>query len=376
VKSFIQDCSNGGNVQIFDPFAGSGTTCIVAGEERKTALGIDVSPLSIFIAQTKATKLSSAQLCKAEQVLRDLNELPHCTPTTPPANATVLKYFEPEALDAILKLKAFTSQVDDKSIANLFQLAMLSAIEPFSTHRKAGNGVKRKTNYVPQSDACSALIRFVENQISRYVSDIAETPDFVSPEFVQGSSLRVGNLTELDGISCVLTSPPYANCFDYSKIYMSELWLGDFFKSKSDQVKFRADSVRSHVHATWPARFEGFGSQVVDQFIAPYVDSQALWSNKIGAMLSGYFSDLAALLAELKPRIQKGGKVGFVVGNSFYGGVPVATDLLLADIALQLGYVVDEVRVYRGVIPSSQQYKRLAENRKYMRESLLVLRRI
>jgi hypothetical protein len=91
-------------------------------------------------------------------------------------------------------------------------------------------------------------------------------------------------------------------------------------------------------------------------------------------MLAGYFQDLGKLLATVKPRLERGAHLGFVVGNSFYGGVAVATDLLLAEVGLNLGYDVQEVRVYRGVIPSSQQYRLLGDNRKYMRESLVILR--
>ena len=92
-------------------------------------------------------------------------------------------------------------------------------------------------------------------------------------------------------------------------------------------------------------------------------------------MLSGYFADLGNLLTNLKPRLRNGGKLGFVVGNSFYGGVAVATDLLLAELGRSKGYEVEEIRVYRGIIPSSQQFRKLGNNRKYMRESMVVLRR-
>lgn len=156
---------------------------------------------------------------------------------------------------------------------------------------------------------------------------------------------------------------------------MSELWLGDFFKSKTDQQAFRQASVRSHVHATWADRYNEFGIPIVDDVIRRHIEQQDLWSPRIGSMLSGYFADLGNLLDNLRGRVRSGGRLGFVVGNSFYGGVAVATDLLLADLGRQSGYEVDEVRVYRGVIPSSQQYQKLGNNRKYMRESMVVLRR-
>jgi hypothetical protein len=92
-------------------------------------------------------------------------------------------------------------------------------------------------------------------------------------------------------------------------------------------------------------------------------------------MVSGYFRDLGRFLKVVKPRLLRGASLGFVVGNSFYGGVPVATDLLLAEVGQAHGYSVDEIIVYRGIIPSSQQYVSMQEDKRYMRESLVVLRK-
>ena len=279
-------------------------------------------------------------------------------------------------MDLLLGFKAFYGSIANKRVADLFKLAMIASIEPLSTHRKAGNGVKRKTRYLVPAAHEQQVAYFKEliiKHLQMFLSDLQRHQEFIAPQFNLGSCLDAGTLGEVSNIAGVLTSPPYANCFDYSKIYMSELWLGDFFQTKDDQAKFRANSVRSHVHATWAARHQQFGSPIVTEQIRPLLDEQKLWSPKIGGMIEGYFEDLGKLLSNLKPRLQKRAKIGFVVGNSFYGGVPIATDLLLSDVGMRLGYTVEEIRVYRSVIPSSQQYKILNDNKKYMRESLVIL---
>jgi hypothetical protein len=208
-----------------------------------------------------------------------------------------------------------------------------------------------------------------------FISDLEKSSSFTVPTIECQSSLDERSFAGIDSISSILTSPPYANCFDYSKIYMPELWLGDFFKNVEDQKSFRQSSVRSHVHATWDERYEGEGSTFVERYIQPNIDAQPLWSHKIGGMVSGYFRDLGRFLKVVKPRLLRGASLGFVVGNSFYGGVPVATDLLLAEVGQAHGYSVDEIIVYRGIIPSSQQYVSMQEDKRYMRESLVVLRK-
>lgn len=378
VNEFINSNGPSGNGLVFDPFSGSGTTSIVAAEQGRKSVGLDVSPLTVFVSKTKSLQLNASEIHRLRNYMEAFMNAMLDEKVAAPANATLERYFEHSVLDALLRVKAFYKSIECEKSQSLFKLAYLTAIEPFSTHRKAGNGVKRKTNYSLPSNSRSpidALRSFVIEKLNLFVSDIENSKSFHPPCFKQETSLKASALSSIDGISSVLTSPPYANCFDYSKIYMSELWLGDFFTSKLDQAKFRQDSVRSHVHASWKDRHQDFGSELVQSIIQPHVDSQDLWSPKIGGMLTGYFADMGFLLHNLYHRVASGGKLGFVVGNSFYGGIAVATDLLLADLGARHGYQVEEIQVYRGVIPSSQQYKNLGDNRKYMRESLVVFRR-
>ena len=377
VADFLTKSQSASSGIILDPFVGSGTTALVAGELGLKGIGLDVSPLTTFVAKTKSSVLNRDELSLLNSVITDY-ELSTLSKYAPyPSNKTILRYFEPEVFGELHRTKHYCSELKTDKFRDLFKLAFLNAIEPFSTHRKAGNGVKIKTNYVSpikEGDCSLSLKNFVTAKLREFALDIRQTEVFLPPEFHMASSLSDELDKNVENISCVLTSPPYANCFDYSKIYMSELWLGDFFKSRFDQQRFRSASVRSHVHASWADRFEEFGSPIVNEKIRPLIERQMLWSPRIGGMLSGYFADLGRLLANLKPRLRRNAQLGFVVGNSFYGGIAVATDLLLADLGMRLGYVTDEVRVYRGIIPSSQQYKRLGRNRKYMRESLVVMR--
>ena len=377
VRSFISEFSRGKGV-VFDPFCGSGTTPIVAGEMGIKGIGFDVSPLTTFIAQTKSLILNEHEISSLRQTLKVLLSDKLSAASEKPLSSTVRSYFEPGYLDALLRLKYFAQNREDEKQRKLLLIALLSAIEPFSTHRKAGNGLKRKTRSSYQllcSSPLESVREYAASRLGMFITDLEQSLTFVAPTVKCQSSLDEQSFEGIDSISTIITSPPYANCFDYSKIYMAELWLGDFFKSSEDQKLFRQSSIRSHVHATWAERYEKDGNEFVERFIQPSIDSQTLWSRKIGGMISGYYRDLGRFLRVVKPRLLRGAPIGLVVGNSFYGGVPVATDLLLAELGQSHGYIVDAIIVYRGVIPSSQQYVAMQEDKKYMRESLVVLRK-
>ena len=76
----------------------------------------------------------------------------------------------------------------------------------------------------------------------------------------------------------------------------------------------------------------------------------------------------------MQPRLRKGASFGIVVGNSVYGGVSVASDLLIAEMAERMGYEVARIDVYRGVIPSSQQYA-LIDDKRWARESTVIVKK-
>jgi len=376
VKKFLTDYCDNLTGTVFDPFSGVGTTALAASSLGLESIGFDVNPLAIFIAKTKSIILSLKQINELESYVKEFSLALLINSVEPPKNETVIKYFDPKYLDAILKIKYFIEHLKITEFESLFKLGLLSLVEKYSTHRKAGNGVKKKTRINYGHNGLTAIEEIRADLIltlNLYIADLKIDNSLSSIKYFQCSSLDQNAYENIDNISAVITSPPYANCFDYSKIYMRELWLCDFFLSKNDQKKFRDTSLRSHVHSIWVPRYEIGSLEIVDNEIKKIIESQQLWSNKIGNMLSGYFKDINRLLQVIKPKLKNKALLGFVVGNSFYGGTVIATDLLIAELAQKNGYKVEGIVTYRKIIPSSQQFKKIEDNY-YMRESLVIFR--
>lgn len=377
VQGFISEFQTKKNGLVLDPFSGVGTTSLVASSMGLNAIGFDVSPMAVFISKTKSISLNKSELSKFGDYIKSLSSTKTCNQYPAPENKTVISYFEQPYLEALLSVRWIANQAPNEKIRDLALLAYLTLIEEFSTHRKAGNGVKRKTrveyrnlNFSPFEQVRSSFIQ----KLIQMEDDLQDDPLIIKPLFYEASCIEAKETSKIEEVSLALTSPPYANCFDYSKIYMRELWLGDFFKSLEDQKSFRKDSIRSHVHATWKDRHVEHGSEIAENLIKPLLSSQDLWSGKIPGMITGYFKDLGSLLSTLHPKFSKGSSFGIVVGNSVYGGLPIATDLLISEMAESIGYQVSRIDVYRGVIPSSQQYN-LIDDRRWARESTVILKK-
>ena len=372
VNEFVSKYSRSSEDIIFDPFGGVGTTGLEANKMGYNAYLMDVNPLGIFASTVKTRHYSDIEV---EHFVNEINlfeSIEKWPITLSIDNKTIVKYFDETTWNSLLQIKSYISKRGDETVRNLFSLALLSLIEEISTHHKNGNGVKKK-RMLPEPLSFSALKEKLVGRLSMYIGDIKNTNLKGETTIFYQSNLEGYALPSKADI--VLTSPPYANCFDYSKVYLTELWVGGFFTTKEDQKLFRDKSVISHVHYRWNPRNETYGTDIINNLIVPILEKKDLWSNNIIPMLKGYFSDMGKFLFNLSKNLNEGATVGIVVGNSVYGGTPIATDVILARQAEELGYKCINIKVYRKVIASSQQMILLSDyEKKYVRESLVVLK--
>ena len=366
---------------VFDPFGGVGTTILTASKEGFNSYSNDVNPLAIFASKVKCTHYTEEQVVALEVLSRELKSLD--VDSFDPAqvnNATVLSYFQDQDLNEILKLSSWISTFDnkgDEALSNVFKLAFLSSLETVSTHKKDGNGWKRKKNLTKKSflDVMSSKMEIIISDIAKSSSDNSK----IGKTFIfQQSSFNKYVLPE--SADLVICSPPYPNCFDYSKVYLVELWFGGFFKSISDQVEFRENSVSSHVHYKWETRNEIYGEHSLKDKITEYLTLSTEWISKphnkrIPNMIASYFNDMGACLYHLSNNIKNGAIVSIIIGNGSYSTLPIATDLILIELSEQFGFEVIHLEFCRHLGTSPQQRVKMTEKElSYLRESLIVLR--
>jgi len=98
-----------------------------------------------------------------------------------------------------------------------------------------------------------------------------------------------------------------------------------------------------------------------------------LWDKRIPKMIILYFLEMQSFLEVLYKKQKESSSIAIVVGNSAYGGMPVSTDLILSEISENIGFKVKEIIVARKNETSSQQYKKIGDMVKYIRESIIIL---
>lgn len=372
VSDFINRFNSGKNNVVFDPFGGIGTTVLESSLLGHKSFSNDINPLANYISRIKNDLYTRKDLEGIKEVRHKFQLEDLSIKKEAPDNETIRRYFSDLVFNNILKIQAWIDKVENDKAKNLFNLSLITLLEVLSTHKKDGNGVKKRSNYKGDT-TLDDLKNLMSEKIDLFITDIEKCDIIVSPGINSQSSFSSYQLKEKADL--VITSPPYANCFDYSKIYMIELWLGGFFKKKDDQKLFRDQSITSHVHYKWEKRHREFGHPLINKEISSFLSGKKLWNKRIPQMLVGYFSDIGKVLEEMKDNLNDGATIGIVVGNSVYAGLPIATDILISEMAQDLGYEFIRIEKYRNLSPSSQQMKIIKEEHKsFLRESLIILK--
>jgi hypothetical protein len=387
VNAFIKELKITGN--IFDPFSGSGTTLLASRHNNLNSFGIDVNPISVLVAKVENVNYSIIDIKILQNEIEKLKTVSRSKEFFQTSFDLADKIFNSEILQSLLQLKFHIKDIQNQKIQNLLFVAWLSIIEDVSNIKKEGNGIKYKNRKRTQSGYINIekevweKLAFPEDKFNFVKTKLLKQLEIISldikfnygpcekqPLIFQGCCLEFDKFFPNE-IQFTFFSPPYCNCFDYFEIHKVDLWLGDFVKDKEEFRLLRNTGFRSNTNSLnhKPIIYK---NEHLENLISLF-DSEKLWNKRIPSVVRGYFDDTHSLLNKLFNQTVKGGKIGIVVGNSAYSGVIIPSDVLIADIASEIGFKVKNIFVTRHLTTSSQQKQELEPLKNYLRESIVLL---
>ena len=375
---------------VLDPFAGIGTAALAAGGAGRRAVGIEIMPVGVRVGQAISLIAGGISLDVVERHAAALRRavagsgggtadpafrFPH-VPITERA-------FPEETEEAIARARAFLARLEDAPVRAILDLACMSVLEEASYTRKdgqylrwdtrSGRNLRSAMNKGPVPRFAEALARRIDD-ILRDAPRLAERYGGTPPRIVQGSALcELPRLAD-DSVGLTITSPPYANRYDYTRTYALELaWIG------YDRAAFGAlrqalisATVENRPKDDWldrdyprPDTLARAKAAVASQAaLAEVLDSLRRREAELGnpnviRLVANYFAEMAVVVAELARLTRPGGRVAMVNDNVQYHGEEVPVDLILSDIAEACGFVCEEIGVLpRGKGNASQQMGR------------------
>ena len=364
VPALAKEWGLGASDHLLDPFVGSGTTTLSAQQLGIPCSGYDLSPLARFVSQAKCDRPSACDVKRACAAILDEGPLPDMSSDQERAAEPLLgRAFRRERLAKLLGLAGRIRRQDmGAPCRSLLMLALLDIVPQFAFAERNGGWLRWRGDARPASE--------VEAAFAGRVSDMAEDlADLKSPCVCPTIAVAdARTLPDADAsVSAVLTSPPYPNRHDYTRIFSLELLL--LFLDTNENLALRRQSFESHPEAR-PKRPKH------EQYRAPpslELLLGGLRSGRVRRMLDGYFVDLYLCLREVTRVLRPGSPAGLVVGNARYEGMSLLVDELTAEIGETTGLICTEIRVLRVRGNSAQQMGRYG--RSPSRESLVLFRR-
>ena len=335
------------NGTLADNFSGSGTTLLTARQRGLFALGFDLSPLAVTVAKAKVASYKTGQLNREMDKI-----LAHPTGEVPHVAGRLSKAFTKEELQELFKLLVPIAGMQNGVARRFFLVAFLWTARMFSRAVPDGGWFRWKE----WPDRSNEVGQAFERRISCMIADV-DAVNWLSD--VPVPKARLADARKLpvraETVDGLITSPPYPNRHDYSRVFHIDLLLLGLPEAKV--TKLRRESIRSHVEARSPngykRRLKNYGGcESITSVLAELPPDS---DPRIEQMLKGYFEDIYLSLLEVHRVLRLGGRAAYVVGNVRHAGVMIPVDKITAELASQVGLSFDVAWVLRLRGNSAQQ---------------------
>jgi DNA modification methylase len=298
VVNFIQMFKVKPGQVVLDPFCGVGTTLLACKELGIDSIGFDVLPIAVF-----ATKVKTADydVEKLKEAARDLFSKKFVPMSDMPG--WTKRFFPFHTRQDITFFRHQIDQIDDGKIKDFFLLALIAAAIKCSWIWKDGGLLKIKKHPIPP------FRKFYARLIKRMIKDCEKAEKSKANVFVNFCDARRLPL-KAGKIDAVITSPPYLNQIDYTKVYAVEDWF---------------------VGRPRPG-------------IRAYLGLRESFSHKMEP-IEIYMDDMEQVLKELYRVCKPGAKLALIVGNAYIERKIIEVDTMLGQLAERIGFKVKEIIV-------------------------------
>ncbi len=362
VRHYLAEWGINERHHVLDPFCGTGTTLVECQKRGILCVGIEANSMAHFASVTKTNwrinprellRLSEEVLLMAYSQLAQEGNRFRPLPTET-AKLLIADSISPLPLHKVLVLRECIERKGNKQCVPHLWLALAKIAVGTASNLKFGPevGVGSKKADAPVLEAWQAAVKMIAACLESFSSLTEASATVICADARQ---LRP-HLAEAS-IDAVFTSPPYPNEKDYSRTTRLETVLLGFANDKQELRLIKQGLLRSNTRNVykeddddqWVKNF------LVVQHIANEIEARRIELGKTSGferlysrVTRLYFGGMARHLADIRPLLKPGARLGSVVGDqASYLRVMIRTGEVLSEIAKSLGYKVVKTDLFR-----------------------------
>lgn len=349
VETVIANAKNQGNVTVLDPFAGSGTTLIAAEKTGVKCWGLEAHPFLVRIARAKLLYRTepAIYLEHVKKVVECAETRQGCVDNYPDL---IRACFSDRSLECLDRLRqAGEKLADDSPQSQLVWLTLIAILRPVS---HAGTA---PWQYVLPQQAKKTPLEPM-SAFQRMAENMAADMKLLSQTAISRSALLQSDARSCQGVpdnfaNLVITSPPYANNYDYADATRLEMcFMGEINGWGDLQSAVRQYLIRScsqHVthknvnldEVLTASELEPIRAELIEVCNHLTRERQMHGGKKnYHLMVACYFFDIARVWKALRRACQPDSTVCFVIGDSAPYGIYVPAIAWMGKLALAAGF--------------------------------------
>jgi DNA modification methylase len=378
---------------ILDPFCGTGTTLVESKLNGIKSIGLEANPFLHFASSVKldwdidpdllmqhAREIADSALGLLTSQGIDDNQpfgqnLDISLRTLDPEAAKLIlgNSISPLPLHKVLILLDCIKARQDERFYRHWLLAFAKALvfRISNLHFGPEVGVEKPKRDVP-------VVANWLSEVRKIVGDLHLISGRTYPgsEVYLADARQISSILQPNSVDAVITSPPYPNEKDYTRMTRLESVILGFVNSKAELRDLKRTLVRSNTRGVYKGDDD-------DQWVSEHPEIQRIaetierrrielekdsgFEKLYGKVTRLYFGGMARHLSELRTVLRPNAQLAYVVGDqASYLRVMIRTGQLLADIAQALGYELVGIELFRTRLATA--------TKEQLREEVVILR--
>lgn len=354
---------------VLDPMCGSGTTLVEAKSSGHVGIGIDMNPLSIFLADIKCQVLdfdaetlinSFDMLSQKLQYLEANRQNDNWRDRFAATDQKYLgRWFSEQCLMELDYTLCAIDAIENAYYRDFFRVCLSNVLRPVSYQKDADLRVRKEVKDYSTGELQTRFINACEKSVKLavcYLSEFPEQKSLLRHRVIAGDAR--GFLAESpdlhESVDAIITSPPYATALPYLDTdRLSLIVLGLLERSEHRARDLRMIGNREITERLRRNYWETFESErellplgtreLIERVHYLNLNADVGFRRKnLSSLLAKYFLDMRSVLDESYRVLKSGAPMYLVVGNNrtTAGGqdVEIETASHLAELGKMIGF--------------------------------------